>query len=63
METMGIRTAIRLGTELCALGVHTETMERFIADIQEKGLTGALTERDGKFGDYRTGEKQPAALD
>jgi enoyl-CoA hydratase len=61
METMGIRTAIRLGTELCALGIHTETMERFIAEIQEKGLTGALTERDAKFGDYRTAEKQPAA--
>jgi enoyl-CoA hydratase len=63
METMGIRTAIRLGTELCALGVHTETMARFIADIQEKGLTGALTERDGKFGDYRTAETQPAVPD
>jgi hypothetical protein len=35
-------------------------MERFIADIQEKGLTGALSERDGKFGDYRTAEEQPS---
>ena len=61
METMGIRTAIRLGTELCALGIHTETMDRFIAEIQEKGLTGALTERDAQFGDYRTAEEQPSA--
>ena len=36
-------------------------MERFIAEIQEKGLTGALTERDAQFGDYRTAEEQPSA--
>ena len=62
METMGIRTAIRLGTEMCALGIHTETMARFIKEIQDNGLTAALTERDAKFGDYRTAAEQPSVL-
>jgi enoyl-CoA hydratase len=54
MEHMGMRTGIRAGTELCALGIHTESMARFTANIKEKGLTSALTERDEAFGDYRT---------
>jgi enoyl-CoA hydratase len=54
MEAMGLRNGIRAGTELCALGTHTKSLAEFIGDIQEKGLTGALDQRDGKFGDYRT---------
>lgn len=54
MEHMGMRTGIRAGTELCALGIHTESMARFTANIREKGLTAALSERDEAFGDYRT---------
>ena len=54
MEVMGLRTGIRAGTELCALGTHTQSMADFVADIQSDGLTGALDRRDGKFGDYRT---------
>lgn len=54
MEHMGMRTGIRAGTELCALGIHTESMARFTANIKEKGLTSALSERDEAFGDYRT---------
>ena len=30
MEVMGLRTAIRAGTELCALGIHTDTMAEFM---------------------------------
>ena len=56
MEIMGLRTGIRAGTELCALGIHTESMQQFIGKIQDKGLTKALTERDGEYGDYRTSE-------
>ena len=56
MEIMGLRTGIRAGTELCALGIHTESMQQFIGKIQDKGLTEALTERDGEYGDYRTSE-------
>jgi enoyl-CoA hydratase len=56
MEVMGLRTAIRVGTEICALGIHQKTMEAFLADIKANGLTGALTNRDAPFGDYRTTE-------
>jgi enoyl-CoA hydratase len=54
MEVMGLRTGIRAGTELCALGTHTQSMADFVADIESDGLTGALDRRDSKFGDYRT---------
>jgi enoyl-CoA hydratase len=60
MEVMGMRTGIRVGTELCALGVHQQSMRAFIADMQN-GLTDALTKRDAPFGDYRTAEVQPAS--
>ncbi len=60
MEVMGLRTGIRIGTELCALGTRQESMRAFIAEMQ-KGLTDALSKRDAPFGDYRTAEKQPSA--
>jgi enoyl-CoA hydratase len=60
MEVMGLRTGMRIGTELCALGTRQESMRAFIADMQ-KGLTDALTKRDAPFRDYRTAEKQPSA--
>lgn len=63
METMGLRTAIRQGTELCALGTHTETLRAFIADSQERGLTASLSDRDGQHGDYRTAENQPKSAE
>ena len=31
-------------------------MQKFLGDVQKKGLTGALQERDAPFGDYRTVE-------
>ncbi len=55
MEVMGLRQGIRAGTELCALGVHQVSFKRFIGEIESKGLTTALQQRDEKFGDYRTG--------
>ncbi len=58
MEVMGLRTAIRSGTELCALGMHTASMARFMSEARsEGGLTGALTSRDERFGDYRASSK------
>jgi len=54
MDVMGLRSGIRAGTELCALGTHTGAMRDFIGATREKGLTGALQERDAPFGDYRT---------
>jgi enoyl-CoA hydratase len=56
MEMMGFRTALRVGTELCALGTHTKTLQEFIAKTRG-GLTQALSERDKPFGDYREREK------
>lgn len=61
MEIMGLRTAIRAGTELCALGTHQRSMHEFIAKMQSEGLTKALTDRDGRFGDYRTAAEKPSA--
>ena len=37
MEVMGLRAGIRAGTELCALGTHTQSMADFVADIQSDG--------------------------
>jgi enoyl-CoA hydratase len=54
MEVMGLRTAIRVGTELCALGTHQKSLHEFVRKSQEQGLTATLSERDGVFGDYRT---------
>lgn len=60
MEHMGMRSGIRAGTEICALGIHTDALKDFIAGVRSKGLTGSLQERDEKFGDYRTAAEQPA---
>jgi enoyl-CoA hydratase len=60
MEVMGLRTGVRIGTELCALGTHQRSMRAFIADMQQS-LTDALTKRDAPFGDYRTAAVQPSA--
>ena len=55
MDAMGMRAGLRAGTELCALGTHTQAMADFLkARVEKGGLTGALQDRDAKFGDYRT---------
>ncbi len=54
MDIMGLRAGIRAGTELCALGTHTNAMREFIGAAREQGLTAALQERDAPFHDYRT---------
>ncbi len=54
MEIMGMRTGIRAGSELCALGTHQEALKEFMVEIEKRGLTGALEDRDRPFGDYRT---------
>ncbi len=58
MEIMGLRTGIRAGSELCALGTHQKSMHEFLKQTQSKGLKGALQERDKPFGDYRTKENE-----
>jgi len=56
MEIMGLRAAIRSGTELCALATHQASFREFIDGMRAKGLTKALQDRDEPFGDYRTTE-------
>ena len=55
MELMGVRAAIRSGTEIQALAFHTESTQAHFKELAA-GLTDALTSRDQKFGDYRTQE-------
>jgi enoyl-CoA hydratase len=53
MELMGMRAAIRSGTEIQALAFHTASTRAHFKELQA-GLTGALSKRDARFGDYRT---------
>src|SRR5690606_29913907 len=54
MDVMGLRAAIRAGTEMCALATHQPGFLAFIEQMRTKGLTDALQARDEAFGDYRT---------
>jgi len=53
MEIMGLRAAIRAGTELQALALTTRASRESFAKFREN-MTKALDERDGEFADYRT---------
>jgi len=55
MELVGVRAAIRSGTEIQALAFHTESTRGHFKELAA-GLTDALSKRDGNFGDYRTKE-------
>ena len=55
MDVMGLRTAIRSGTEMSALASHQPAFRKFIEEAHG-GLTKALTQRDSPHGDYRTSE-------
>ena len=57
MEIMGLRAAIRSGTELCSLAIHQRSFKEFINQIPGGGLTEALQHRDEPFGDYRAGSE------
>lgn len=56
MEIMGMRAAIRAGTELQTLGIQTQSARDYLKELSQ-GVTEALTKRDEKFGDYRTQKK------
>ena len=56
MEVMGMRTALRAGTEIQALGFHTRSTMEYFKNFA-KGVTHALNVRDSQFGDYRTKDK------
>ncbi len=55
MEIMGLRAAIRAGTEIQALAFHQKSSRDYLKEFA-KGVTHALDKRDAKFGDYRTKE-------
>jgi len=57
METMGIRAALRAGTEMQALAFHQPSSLAYRAEFA-KGVTHALSQRDAGFGDYREAEKK-----
>jgi enoyl-CoA hydratase len=57
MALMGMRAAIRQGTEIQALAFHTKSTRAHFKELAG-GLTEALSKRDGKFGDYRTSDKE-----
>lgn len=60
MEAMGIRSAIRAGTDMQALGFHQRSSRQYMAKFAE-GVTAALSERDRPFGDYRVAEEEDAS--
>ena len=53
MEIMGLRAAIRAGTEIQALALTTPSSRATFARFRD-GVSSALTARDQAFGDYRT---------
>lgn len=53
MEVMGMRTALRAGTEIQAMGFHQRSSRDYMKTLAQ-GLTKALDTRDAQFGDYRT---------
>ena len=57
MEIMGARAALRSATDINALCFHQPSTRAYYERIREN-LKGALDERDGKFGDYRTADKK-----
>jgi enoyl-CoA hydratase len=56
MDAMGIRAALRAGTEMQTLATFTRTAQEHFAELRSN-LTEALTKRDAEYGDYRTGNK------
>ena len=55
MEIMGVRAAIRAGTEIQALAFTTEASRAYMQQFRREGSSvGALlSRRDAAFGDYR----------
>jgi enoyl-CoA hydratase len=60
MDQMGMRQALRAGTELSIVNSHSEGGREFIDNIRELGLTEALTIRDASFQDGRTVISHPS---
>jgi enoyl-CoA hydratase len=61
MEIMGMRAAMRAGTEIQALAFHQRSAREYFKKLAGGKLTDALTARDRDFGDYRTAAADPKA--
>jgi enoyl-CoA hydratase len=61
MEIMGLRAAIRAGTELQALAFTTAASLQYRAQFKRDGgsVRDLLSQRDAAFGDYRTSPPSP----
>jgi enoyl-CoA hydratase len=57
MEAMGMRDGMRAAADVNALGFHQRSSREYFAKLA-KSVTGALTERDQEFGDYRTTDER-----
>ncbi|MGH9427270.1 MAG: enoyl-CoA hydratase, partial [Terriglobia bacterium] len=57
MEIMGVRAAIRAGTEIQALAMATPASRAYMKEFGQ-GVRHALSVRDKSFGDYREREKK-----
>jgi enoyl-CoA hydratase len=53
MEAMGMRDGMLATADLNALGFHQRSSREYFGKLAES-VTGALTDRDKEFGDYRT---------
>jgi enoyl-CoA hydratase len=53
MDAMGIRDGMRATADINALGFHQRSSREYFGKLAAS-VTGALSERDGAFGDYRT---------
>ncbi len=62
MEIMGLRAAIRAGTELQALAFSTAASQAYRAQFKRDGTSvrDLLSQRDAAFGDYRERDKKEA---
>ncbi|MGC8535078.1 MAG: enoyl-CoA hydratase/isomerase family protein [Rhizomicrobium sp.] len=61
MEIMGLRAAIRAGTEIQALAMTTQSSRETFAKFRE-GVRKGLDARDTAFGDYRTKKKRAGTV-
>jgi enoyl-CoA hydratase len=59
MEIMGMRAAIRSGTEIQALAFHQKSARDHLKRVSQD-LKGALKDRDDSFGDYRSRKDEQA---
>jgi enoyl-CoA hydratase len=59
MDIMGLRAAIRAGTELQALAFQTEESKAYMSRFRRDGETvsALLSERDSAYSDYRERDK------